>query len=82
MWNKKDTVRWPRMSDHAKRNTLKNSFYLQLPTYGLITTKISLLQTIVYEKAFIFFGEITEEKSRKPSRQLKQMVSIANQKIL
>ena len=38
-WNKKDPVRWPRMSAKVNWNALKNSVYLQLPTNGPIAKK-------------------------------------------
>ena len=68
-WNKKDPVRWPRMSAKVKWNALKNSVYLQLPTYGPIAKKIRMLETILYEEAFNLFGVIKKEMNiRKPSR--------------
>ena len=76
-WNKKDPIRWPRMSDHVKRNALKNSVYLQLPTYGPIAKKIRMLETILYEEAFNLFGVIKKEMNiRKTSRWLKQIKDI------
>ena len=53
-WNKKDPVRWPRLNDQAKWNTLENSVFLQLPTYGPIAKKIMMLETILYGEAFNF----------------------------
>lgn len=38
-WNKKDPIRWPKMSDQVNWNALKNYVYLELPTYGAITKK-------------------------------------------
>ena len=53
-WNKKDPVRWPRLNDQAKWNTLENSVFLQLPTYGPVAKKIMMLETILYGEAFNF----------------------------
>ena len=56
------------------QNERLRSFYLQLSTYGLIVKKVKLLGTILYAKAFILFGVVTNEKNmRKPSRQLKKI---------
>ena len=79
-WNKKDPLRWPRMSDQVKWNALENSVYLQLPTYGPIAKKTLMLEMILYEEAFSLFGVIKKEMNiRKPSRRLKQIKDVSNQ---
>ena len=71
-WNKKDPMKWPRMSDQVKWNDLKNFVYLHLPIYEPIAKKIRMLDMIVYEEAFNLFGIIKKEMNiRKPSRLLK-----------
>ena len=77
--NKKDPIRWPRMSDQVKWNALEYSVYLQLPTYGPTPKKIRMLETILYEEAFDLFSVIKKEMNiRKPSRQLKQIKNVRN----
>ena len=51
--NKKDPIRWPRMSYEIKWNFQENSVFLQRPTHGLITKKLGLLEIIPHEEAFI-----------------------------
>ena len=68
-WNKKDPIRWPRMSDQVKWNPLENSAYLQLPTYGPIAKNIRMLEMTLCEEASNLFGVIKKEMNiRKPSR--------------
>ena len=67
------------MSDKVKYNALKNSVYLQLPTYGPIAKKIRMLEMILYEEAFNLFGVIKKEMNiKKSSRRLKQIKDVGN----
>ena len=80
-WNKKDPIRWPRMSDQVKWSALENSVYLQLPTYGPIVKKIRMLEMILYEEAYNLFGAIKKEMNiRELSRRLKQIKDIRNKR--
>ena len=66
-------MRWPRMSDQVKWNTLENSVYLQLPTYVPIFRKSRFLEMILSQEAFNLFGVIKKEMNiRKTSGSLKK----------
>ena len=80
-WIKKDPVKWPRMSDLEKWNTLEKTVHAQLPAYGSTEKKIRLMETIIFEEAGNIFGKISKRSKdeRKPSRSLKQIKDVHNQ---
>ena len=75
---KKDPIKWPRMNDLEKWNTLEKTVHIQLPIYGSVEKRIRLMETIVYEEALNLFGKIPRrtKDDRKPSRRLNQIRDI------